>query len=149
MVFLPGRCESCAQVSLVPEAECAGGYGVCGSCGARLCVVPGRAYPEGDIPLFQELSSLVQSTSVTGVEAEHLCVALEECLLSEDDLEALELLVFWLPPLSALKPILAANVARLRQACVMLQTILQGRAAARESGIVGRVAEDVLAARRR
>lgn len=134
MIFLPGSCERCFAIALISSAECVGGKALCGSCGGLVLIVPGCAYPEGDVPLFDELCALVMSSPLAGPEAGQIALALEEAALTSGDEEALSLVAFWIPAFAGVRPLLSANPLRARQACSMLHTLLQDRARVRSSG---------------
>jgi hypothetical protein len=138
MIYLPGSCERCPNISLISSEDCIGGQALCGACGGLVSVLPGCAYPEGDVSLFNELCSVLGSASLIGSEAEQLALALEEASLTLGDEQVLALAAFWAPPLAPLLPLLAAVPARARQACSMLQVILHARALTRASGVSAR-----------
>jgi hypothetical protein len=136
MIFLPGSCARCSNISLISSADCIDGKALCGACGAVVCVVPGAAYVEGEVPLFNQLCDVVQSAALASQRAEQLAVALAEAATSFGEQEAISVLTFWLPSIEPLKPMLTASASRSRLALSMLDTILWERARVRASGFV-------------
>lgn len=123
-------------MSLFASTDCIDGKSLCGTCGGLVAILPGCAYPEGDVALFDELCAILAKSAIYGLEAEQLTLALDEALVAVGDGDALRLLTFWLPQLAGLLPLLAANPPRTRRACSMLRTVLQARARVRTSSVV-------------
>jgi hypothetical protein len=137
MIFLPGGCERCPNIALISSTDCIGGQTLCGSCGGLVSIVPGPAYSEGDVLLFNELLGLVESVGLVGIEAQELAMAIEDARSSLDEQKALGLVSAQMPALAPLAPLLAASRGRARQALSMLDTILRARSTERKhSGIL-------------
>ena len=85
--------------------------------------------------MFDKLRELIAESSVMGLDAEQLAMAVEETAARSGDQEALNVLTVSLPVLKALRPLLASP-SRARQACAMVHFILQSRARIRKSQLL-------------
>jgi hypothetical protein len=137
MIFQPSSCERCRSVQLISSADRISGHAVCCSCGGPVTILPVAGYFEGDVHLFNELLTLMESSGIAGGEAEQLAVAAESVRSTFDEQEALRVIAFRVPALAPLAPLLLASPGRPRQALSMLDTILRALAKKRESGIMG------------
>jgi hypothetical protein len=122
-------------MALVTGEDCIDGKALCGSCGGILSVLPGCAYTEGDVCLFDELCSIVRRSAIDSVDATQLALDLSEVMSSRSEQDALTLARLRLPELSPISAILKINAVRARQALTMLSTILWERGRARDSGV--------------
>lgn len=101
-----------------------------------MSIMPGRAYPEGDVPLFEELRRIIERSGIGGLEAQQLVATLQESWLTSGEQEALKAFAFWVPNFEPLRTILAAKPGRSDQALAMLDVILRARARERRSGFL-------------
>jgi hypothetical protein len=136
MIFLPGSCLDCSQLTLVSGDRCLKGQMSCPDCGGPVALVAGSAYPAGDIPLFEELCEAIRESYLSGGAAQQLATAVHcATALGLDEIAFAEV-ESAVPALAPVRAILAAYPARQRQALSMLATILRVRAQSRTSGIV-------------
>jgi hypothetical protein len=138
MFYLPIGCEECASVSLLESTACEGSRATCPYCLGAALVLPGSAYPEGDITLFGEISRFLDEAALTPPVAGQLLLALEEHLVldARSDAVLLGKAVHAIPKLRGAAELLIAHPQRLRQALSMLATLLMHTALSRRSGIV-------------
>jgi hypothetical protein len=137
MIYLPSRCGSCGKVELVAALELQCGAHACIACGGELAPLAGCAYPEGDVALFTELSSLMRNSQIAGLEARRLAFALER-----GDLGGATDCLGWLaqrvPALEPTRRMLETYPGRQQQIITMLVTILhamaEGRAVPMDQG---------------
>jgi hypothetical protein len=134
MIFLPGSCERCRYIALISNHDCVSAQALCGACGGVVNILPGPAYPEGDVPLFEALLALVEASGIAGVEAAQAAMAIEDARSSFDEQSALRAISERLPALEPLGPLLAASPSRARQALSMLEVILRALSNERRSG---------------
>jgi hypothetical protein len=137
MIFQPSSCDRCRSVQLISSSDRISDHAVCCSCGGPVTILPVAGYFEGDVQLFNELLTLMESSGLAGAEAEQLAVAAESARSTFDEQEALKVVAFRVPALAPLAPLLLASPGRPRQALSMLDTILRALAKKRQSGIVG------------
>ncbi|RYZ07531.1 MAG: hypothetical protein EOO73_11140 [Myxococcales bacterium] len=108
---------------------------MCPSCGGRATVLPGCAYAEEDLPLFQDVAGCFDAAELTVAEAATLTFALDT---QDGRREAVELLAAWVeyvPGLSRFQPVLLSHPHKLRPALSMLGTLLAERALDRISSV--------------
>lgn len=140
MIYLPGSCERCPNLTLISSEDCIGGKSLCSACGGLVSILPGCAYPEGDVTLFEALSAVVNACELSTADAWKLTDRIQQSRFDATEAALLALLTDCLPLLEPYRPILEANPARLRQALSMLDAIFRARAATRSASAIYRTA---------
>jgi hypothetical protein len=136
MIFLPVSCERCPSIALVSTEDCIDGKSLCGACGGIVHVLPGCAFPEGDVALFDALAAALAASTISSFDARRLASAVEDAQMAGSEHSAFSSVVQSVPGLKPIEAIVGSYRARRRQALTMLATILRGRAERRHSGII-------------
>lgn len=128
--FLPVQCASCAATYLTP-------VGVqrvtsCRNCGDVASVLPGEAYSEQDVPLFERIEAATRSVVVSRRQAERIVEELTGITTRSERPEAVLLrLVDFVPSLHFLVPALQlfkpSERVPLLRAAGMLHSIFAAR----------------------
>jgi len=139
MIHVPVACDSCAEAVLLPADQCLEGQGICPTCGGPALVVPGCAYCERDITLFNALAASFRDADISVSEVARVGVELDEQRTSGAVGAAAALLLARLPFLEEpLTPFLA-NTERLRLGLSMVSLLLNHRFLLRQSGVIATV----------
>ena len=140
--YLPVWCSVCARarLQLVPP----GNESKCRSCGAATTVMPGQAYAESDVALFDRIEAAVQATPLGRRTAEHVERELRDVAIRGEAPEAVLLRVLdHVPGLHFLLPALQLQAspvlerALLLRATGMLLTIVTARLGQLRSALAG------------
>ncbi|HXK20041.1 MAG TPA: hypothetical protein VNG33_19655 [Polyangiaceae bacterium] len=124
--YLPTACKSCGRAALAPIHL--GVEPTCQRCGARARVVPGEAYQERDIALFEQLEMLVYGAELSAQDTQVVSILLSDVAdrTKAPDLVVARLLRF-LPGLAHLTPPLPEARPDLAHALGMLLPIVGTR----------------------
>ena len=106
-------------------------------------ILPGCAYPEGDVTLFEALSAVVKASELSTNDAWKLTDCIQQARLEATEPALIALLADCLPLLEPYRLILEANPVRLRQALSMLEAMFRARASTRHASAVYRTATAV------
>ncbi len=136
MSYLPVRCDVCGAVSLAPGAGCARSKATCSLCLGAASVLPGCAYGEEDLGLFEDLRSYLERARLSEVEIWELAVMMDQLRLRPGDAQALTVLVESLPALAPALSVLVLHPSKLRSALSMLSILVDDRSYDRSSGAV-------------
>jgi hypothetical protein len=128
--FLPVQCVSCAATYLTPVGV--QHVTTCRNCGDVASVLPGEAYGEQDVPLFERVEAATRSVVVSRRQAERIVEELTGITTRSERPEAVLLRVvdfvpslhFLMPALQLFKP--SERVPLLR-AAGMLRSIFAAR----------------------
>lgn len=128
--FLPVRCEFCSATYLGPVGP--DQVPTCRSCGGAASVLPGEAYREDDVPLFERIEVATRSVAISRREAERIIAELTGITTRSERPEAVLLrVVDFLPTLHFLVPALQlfkpAERVPLLRAAGMILSIVTGR----------------------
>jgi ribosomal protein S27E len=107
--FLPVQCASCAATYLTPVVQ---RVATCRNCGDVASVLPGEAYGEQDVPLFERIEAATRSVVVSRRQAERIVEELSGLTTRSERPEAVLLRVvdlvpalhFLVPALQVFKP---------------------------------------------
>lgn len=128
---------------MISSEDCIGGKALCGSCGGLVSILPGCAYPEGDVTLFDALSAVVNASELSTSDAWKLTDVIQQARFEATEPALIALLADCLPLLEPYRLILEANPVRLRQALSMLEAMFRARASTRHASAVYRTATAV------
>ena len=94
----------------------------CRSCGGLTCVLPGGAYAESDVPLFERIEAAVQATPLGRRAAEHVEKELRDVAIRGEAPEAVLLRVLdHLPGLHFLLPALQLQASPVLERALLLR----------------------------
>lgn len=140
--YLPVWCTVCARARLQQLPP--GNESKCRSCGAATTVLPGQAYDESDVALFDRVQVAVQATPLGRRTAEHVESELRDVGIRGEAPEAVLLRVLdHLPGLHFLLPALQLQASPvlerelLLRATGMLLTIVTARLNKLQSALAG------------
>jgi len=136
MKLIPTHCQSCARSRLVSVDSLASGIVTCPDCGGLAHALPGESYVEADVPLFDDLVSMLREADITPANAALLAQELEGRSYTDPG-RSLRRLEQLLPSLGILELLVAHRPASMRKAEGILSLLLHALAGGRsQSGFM-------------